>query len=82
MFGKPAVGGELAAEDRKDRRFSLGAIDLKRVVAGQGGKSLVAAAANFEQRPHSRVAPHDLLAGDGLAQKGIDLVEHVRDLTF
>ncbi len=54
-------------------------IDLEGVIAGQRRQARVAAAADLEQRPDARVAPHDLIGRDRLAQERVHLGQHVRD---
>ena len=74
---EPAIGGDLAAVNREQRRLAMGRVERQHVIAADVLGRLGAIAV---QRPHARIGPDHVLGLDGLAKVGVRGPAQIGDL--
>ncbi|MCY1301146.1 hypothetical protein D9M70_507400 [compost metagenome] len=77
MFGKLAERGDLAAEDREQRRLAIGRIDLENIVAGDGGGVFGVVVI---ERAHAGEAIDDIVRGQLLLEVAVYRLQQIANL--
>ncbi|ACO77617.1 hypothetical protein AvCA_14000 [Azotobacter vinelandii CA] len=78
-LGEPAIGGQFAAEDRKQGGLALSGGQAEAVVAGDGGRVM---GLIVEQRAHAREAVANVATLQRSLEMGVDHSQQVVDLGF
>ena len=77
MLGELAEGGDLAAEDRQQRRLPVWRVELENIVARHRARVVGVVVV---ERPDAGEAVHDIVAGELALEVAVDHLEQIVDL--